>query len=228
MTLGKEIRWIGSAYADLLRFPDESRRQAGFQLGKIQAGLEPDDWKSLDNLGSGVRELRIRERAGSFRVMYVAKFDEALYVPARISKDDARDESPGPRHRQRPISGGNQYKEYRQMTIDTQVRHVTPFGANLFLELGFAPAEATRLQAVSGKQIDDAKFLKEQLMNELASWIALHHLKQSDAARILMVSRPRVSDVVNKKTAKFTIDALVEMLGRTGQSVTLSVVTPAS
>jgi len=114
------------------------------------------------------------------------------------------------------------------MTIDTQVRHVTPFGANLFLELGFAPAEARRLQTVSAKQIDDAKFLKEQLMNELASWIALHHLKQSDAARILMVSRPRVSDVVNKKTAKFTIDALVEMLGRTGQSVTLSVVTPAS
>nr|WP_211187364.1 type II toxin-antitoxin system RelE/ParE family toxin [Achromobacter sp. Bel] len=80
VTLGKDIRWIGSAYADLLRFPDESRRQAGFQLGKIQAGLEPDDWKSLDNLGSGVRELRIWERAGSFRVMYVAKFDEALYV----------------------------------------------------------------------------------------------------------------------------------------------------
>lgn len=80
MTLGKEIRWIGSAYVDLLRFPDESRRQAGFQVGKIQADLEPDDWKSLDNLGSGIRELRIRERAGSFRVMYVAKFEEALYV----------------------------------------------------------------------------------------------------------------------------------------------------
>ncbi len=102
------------------------------------------------------------------------------------------------------------------MTIDT-IRHVTPFGANLFLELGFAPAEARRLQAVSAKQIDDQ--IPERAAHErVASWIALHHLKQSDAARILVVSRPRVSDVVNKKTAKFTIDALVEMLGRTGKS----------
>ncbi|WP_454673031.1 type II toxin-antitoxin system RelE/ParE family toxin [Achromobacter pestifer] len=62
MVLDKEIRWIGSAYADLLSFPEGSRRQAGFQLGKIQAGLEPDDWKSFDNVGSGIRELRLRER----------------------------------------------------------------------------------------------------------------------------------------------------------------------
>lgn len=39
----KEIRWIGSAYDDLLAFPVESRRQAGFQLSKIQVGLEPDE-----------------------------------------------------------------------------------------------------------------------------------------------------------------------------------------
>ncbi len=62
----------------LLNFPMRAGGRR-IQLGKIQAGLEPDDWKSLDNLGSGVRELRIRERAGSL-MMYVAKFDEALYV----------------------------------------------------------------------------------------------------------------------------------------------------
>jgi len=53
-------------------------------------------------------------------------------------------------------------------------------------------------------------------MEELSVWIAKHHLKQAEAAEILMVSRPRVSDVVNKKTAKFTIDTLVEMLSRVG------------
>ncbi len=53
-------------------------------------------------------------------------------------------------------------------------------------------------------------------MGELVEWIEDHHLKQVQAAEILMVSRPRVSDVVNKKTAKFTIDALVEMLSRVG------------
>ena len=60
-------------------------------------------------------------------------------------------------------------------------------------------------------------------MSELAEWIEQHHLKQAEAAEILMVSRPRVSDVVNKKTAKFTIDTLVEMLSRVGKPVKLAI-----
>ena len=109
------------------------------------------------------------------------------------------------------------------MKIDTQIRHVTKSGANLFLELGFSPKEAKRLHASARKQINDTKRLKEQLMTELAEWIEENHLKQTDVANILMVSRPRVSDVVNKKTAKFTIDTLVEMLSRVGKPVKLAV-----
>lgn len=109
------------------------------------------------------------------------------------------------------------------MTIDTKVRHVTKPGANLFLELGFAPAEARRLQAASRKQINDTQLLKQQLMDALSAWIAEHQLKQAEAAEILMVSRPRVSDVMNRKTAKFTIDTLVEMLSRVGKPVRLAI-----
>ena len=76
----KEIRWVGSAYEDLLDFPDEPRRQAGFQLGKVQVGLDPDNWKPFENAGAGAREIRIRETSGIYRVMYVAKFEEAVYV----------------------------------------------------------------------------------------------------------------------------------------------------
>jgi predicted XRE-type DNA-binding protein len=108
-------------------------------------------------------------------------------------------------------------------TIDTEIRHVTRAGANLFLELGFPAAEARKLHAASRKQINDTRALKQQLMTELANWIAEHQLKQADAAQILMVSRPRVSDVVNLKTAKFTIDTLVEMLSRVGKPVRLAV-----
>jgi len=109
------------------------------------------------------------------------------------------------------------------MKTDTEIRHVTKPGANLFRELGFAPDEAERLQAASKAQIDATKRLKEQLMGELAQWIEQHHLKQAQAADILMVSRPRVSDVVNRKVAKFTIDALVQMLSRVGKPVRLVV-----
>lgn len=74
----KEIRWVGSAYDDLLALPDDPRRSAGFQLGKIQVGLDPDDWKPFDNVGAGTKEIRIREASGIYRVMYVAKFEEAV------------------------------------------------------------------------------------------------------------------------------------------------------
>ena len=109
------------------------------------------------------------------------------------------------------------------MKIDTEVRHVTKPGVNLFLELGFSAKEAKRLHAASQQQINDTRLLKEQLMSELVGWIEQHHLRQAEAAEILMVSRPRVSDVVNKKAAKFTIDTLVEMLSRVGKPVKLSI-----
>ena len=109
------------------------------------------------------------------------------------------------------------------MTIDTQIRHVTKPGANLFRELGFAPDEAERFQAESKQQINDTRVLKEQLMVELSKWISENHLKQADAAQLLMVSRPRVSDVVNMKASKFSIDTLVTMLSRVGKPVRLAI-----
>ncbi|PWF55254.1 type II toxin-antitoxin system RelE/ParE family toxin [Massilia glaciei] len=80
MATDKEIRWIGSSYEDILSFPSDARREAGFQLGKVQAGLVPDDWKPFNDVGPGTREIRIRDSAGIFRVMYVAKFEDAIYV----------------------------------------------------------------------------------------------------------------------------------------------------
>jgi predicted XRE-type DNA-binding protein len=109
------------------------------------------------------------------------------------------------------------------LNIDTQIRHVTKPGANLFLKLGFSAAEAKRLHAASRKQIRDTLRLKQQLMTELSNWIEEHQLKQAEAAQILMVSRPRVSDVVNHKVAKFSIDTLAELLNRVGTPVTLAV-----
>jgi phage-related protein len=76
----KQIRWVGSTYDDLLAFPKDARKEAGFLLGKVQAGLEPADCKPFDEVGAGTREIRIREASGIYRVMYVAKFEEAIYV----------------------------------------------------------------------------------------------------------------------------------------------------
>lgn len=106
---------------------------------------------------------------------------------------------------------------------NTKSMHITPVGGNVFADLGFDPKEAAALKAESHRIISEKLAIKESLMTELAGWIEEKHLKQAEAAEILGVTRPRVSDVINKKTIKFTIDALVDMLARTGRQVHLSV-----
>ena len=76
----EQIQLVGSSYDDLIAFPKVPRKEAGFQLGKVQAGLEPTDWKPFDEAGAGTREIRISDAKGIFRVMYVAKFEEAVYL----------------------------------------------------------------------------------------------------------------------------------------------------
>lgn len=110
------------------------------------------------------------------------------------------------------------------MSSETKSAHVTPAGGNVFSDLGFEPKEAVALQANSKRIISEKIMIKEQLMRELAVWIQTSSLKQAEAAHILGVTRPRVSDVINKKTPKFTIDALIDMLARTGKRVELSIV----
>lgn len=109
------------------------------------------------------------------------------------------------------------------MTIENKSMHITPAGGNVFADLGFEPEEAVILKANSQRIISEKLAIKNSLMAELADWIDAKQLKQADAAEILGVSRPRVSDVINKKAIKFTIDALVDMLARTGKHVQLSV-----
>lgn len=109
------------------------------------------------------------------------------------------------------------------MSIETKSMHITPAGSNVFADLGFEPEEAAALKAESQRIISEKLLIKESLMTELADWIAAKKLKQADAAQILGVTRPRVSDLINKKAIKFTIDALVDMLARTGKHVQLSV-----
>lgn len=109
------------------------------------------------------------------------------------------------------------------MSIDVKSAHITPIGGNVYADLGFSPEDAAALKAQSLRIISEKLAIKEKLMAELADWIEAKNLKQLEAAQILGVTRPRVSDVVNGKSVKFTIDALVDMLARTGKHVELSV-----
>lgn len=80
MSVHKPVAFRGSALSDLREFPLMARRDAGHQLDQVQQGIEPDDWKPMNTIGQGVREIRIRDEAGAFRLIYVAKFADAVYV----------------------------------------------------------------------------------------------------------------------------------------------------
>jgi phage-related protein len=75
----KPLKFIASSLDDLRNFPDEARRAAGFELHAIQSGFEPSDWKPMQIIGAGVKEIRIRI-LGEWRVIYVAKHHDAVYV----------------------------------------------------------------------------------------------------------------------------------------------------
>ncbi len=77
------IEWEGSSYHDLMGFSDDGKRNAGFQLGRLQNGLDPTGWKPLKGLAkdiSGVREIRIWADDGGYRVAYTVKFGDAIIV----------------------------------------------------------------------------------------------------------------------------------------------------
>ncbi|PIZ05242.1 MAG: hypothetical protein COY58_00030 [Gammaproteobacteria bacterium CG_4_10_14_0_8_um_filter_38_16] len=76
----KEIDFRGDSLDALRAFPVSVKKEAGFQLDKVQSGQDPDDWKPMSTVGSGVREIRIQDAAGIFRVIYVAKLADAVYV----------------------------------------------------------------------------------------------------------------------------------------------------
>ncbi|WBU49099.1 XRE family transcriptional regulator [Kosakonia pseudosacchari] len=106
-------------------------------------------------------------------------------------------------------------------TQDGLIGHVTPADANIFTELGFEAEEANALAQDAEREVIQLLNIKRQLMQEISGWIAENHLKQTEAAAKLNISRPRVSDVVNQKASKFTIDALVTMLAKLGKPVTI-------
>lgn len=76
----KQIKFLGGSLAELRDFPEAARKEAGIQLHKIQLGLEPSDWKPMATVGPGVREVRIGDAAGAFRVLYVTNIGDAVYV----------------------------------------------------------------------------------------------------------------------------------------------------
>ena len=87
----KPVDFCGNALDELRSFPEAARRAAGFQVDRLQRGYDPDDWKPMPSVGKGVREVRIRDEAGAFRVIYLVKLGDASLCTSLLSEENPED-----------------------------------------------------------------------------------------------------------------------------------------
>ena len=86
----KPVVFLGDSVARLRAFGPTDLGATIFGYGRVQRGLDPDNWKPMKNIGPGVREIRVRDLAGAFRVIYIAAFAEAVYVLHAFQKKTPR------------------------------------------------------------------------------------------------------------------------------------------
>ena len=196
----KPLVWIGDSLECVRSFAAAARKKIGLELWEIQQGRLPSDWKPMSPVGPGVRELRVHsERA--YRVIYVATLPEAVYVlhafvkqSRKAPKSDVRD---GAQSVQGLDSGERQ-------AMSSKLKRTRGSG-NVFADVGFSPEEADNL------------LLRAQLMSQIRD--VARGVTQREAAALFNVSQPRLNDVLRGKIDKFSLDALVNMLGKAGMRV---------
>lgn len=88
----KPVVWLGTSLDDLRGFPRNAIQRCGYQLSKVEAGEEPDDWKPMTSVGKGVKEIRVKCDDGAFRVFYVVDRPDAIYVLHAFQKTTQKTE----------------------------------------------------------------------------------------------------------------------------------------
>jgi len=203
----KPILWVGSSLDDLRAFPEDARRIAGFELRRVQQGLQPTDWKPMGSVGAGVEEIRVHT-GQEHRVFYIARFEEGVYVLHAFEKRSRKTpatEIELARTRLREVLAGE-----AEVTMTHKIKsRVTRATGNVFRDLGFPPDKAEHL------------LVRADLMIRLEKELGSRGLKQAQAAKLLGISQPRVSDLLRGRVELFSADTLIDMLARLGIKVRL-------
>ena len=167
----------------------------------VQVGREPADFKPLPTVGSGAYEIRIRGAAGAFRVVYVAKFEEAVYVLHAFQKKTRKTS-------QADIKlAAERYKLTGEAVMKKKRARQVKRANNVFLDLGFPPHEAAVM------------LLRCQLAEALRKWMDREAISQVEAAKRLGVVQPRISEIARNKVDKLSLDYLVGLCAKAGVSV---------
>lgn len=81
----KEIEWLGHL-PKMLALPPAMKSEGGKELHRLQIGEDPNDWGPMSSIGSGANEIRLQDANGWYRIFYVAKFLEVIYVLGIVTK----------------------------------------------------------------------------------------------------------------------------------------------
>ncbi len=188
----RPVRFVGDSLKCLREFPADARHDAGFQLDKVQRGAQPDDFKPMPTIGTGVEEIRVSEPSGAYRVVYFARWAEAVYVLHAFQKQ-------------------TQQTPQRDLEIEETVRTIgrpdmteTESYASVWDAIADTPEEAANLGA------------RAELMQMIAARLRQQSWTQAESARRCGVTQPRINDLLRGRVSRFSLDALVNIAGALG------------
>ena len=197
----KPVWFLGDSLKALRSFPNEARHNAGRQLQRVQKGVSANDFKPMHSIGVGVEEIRIREADGTSRVVYTARFVEAVYVLHAHPEEIAGYIQTRYRDCAGEISAADAEPQMKRMHIDKF--------ESVWDAVAETPMEAANLR------------LRSELMDQIEAIIKKKGWTQAEAARRCGITQPRMNDLLRGRISRFSLDALVNIAGSLGKKVKL-------
>jgi phage-related protein/predicted XRE-type DNA-binding protein len=197
----KLVTFQGDSLDRLRDFPTDARQQAGQELYRVQTGRDPIDWKPMQTIGSGVREIRLRDASGAFRVIYVATFADAVHVLHAFQK---KSQKTAPRDLDLVAIA------VARPQTRVEIMKTKTF-ANVWDALSDSPEEAATMK------------IRSDVMIAIHDTVRAWDTTQAQAASRLGVTQPRLNDLLQGKINKFSLDTLLTLAGRAGLKVKINI-----
>ena len=156
----------------------------------------------MTSIGTGVKEIRVRDGAGAFRMVYLAVRPEGVYVLHCFRKKTQRTSRSDLELAMKRLQG-EVMRVKKVADSEHGPRHVTPAGRSVFYDL-FPAEKAAEME------------MRAQLLMGLEHWLEKSRMTQAEAAKVLGVTQARVSDLKRGKIDRFSMDLLVRLAARAG------------
>src|SRR2546423_10394092 len=190
----KPVEFLADSLDQIRAFPEGTRRDIGFQLERVQRGLDPDSWKPMKSIGPGVREIRVRRCCRSVSGDLHRDVDRCDLCSARIPEED-------------PTNFETRSENRGDQVQNLEAEHATMKRKRF--ENVWDAIEPTAAAAASMKA-------RARLMMAIRKAVDAWGTTQAIAAKRLGLTQPRMNDLLRGGINKFSLDALLDIATRAG------------